>query len=407
MTWLQSPRSKYSAVAVGSAVLGFLIAWPVFATGQDKKDPPADPAAKHAVPADKTGDANKELADQIRQLNAKVARLEAALKQDPKATPSGVPDKGGMAGMQDKTGGNPPGGRVSAKYQNCLQCHQKRPSGPLPPSHLEVAEGSDKGAKQDDKTGTGGTGMGTKDGDEMMEMMKMMEMMQMKMKKMMGGMGGGGMDGMAMGGKGMGMMEEKKAAGMGMMAEKKGMGGMGGDKAGMGGMSGGMADMEMMETMGMMGMAPKSAGGMGGMKSMGKMQMQAALPGFPGASHIYHIGATDFFLNHPEHITLSPKQESDLLRLKEKAVLTKTSAQRKIDEAEQELWILTSSDEPDAAKIEAKIQEIEKLRGAQRMAIIRAVGDAAKLLTDEQRKVLIGQGPPATAEPPHVHPKTP
>ncbi len=146
----------------------------------------------------------------------------------------------------------------------------------------------------------------------------------------------------------------------------------------------------MMEMMGMMGMAPKGAGGMAGMKGMGKMQMQAALPGFPGASHIYHIGATDFFLDHADHITLTPKQKVDLGRIKEKALLTKASAQRKVEEAEQELWGLTASDQPDAAKIEAKIQEIEKLRGDQRLTFIRSVGTAAKVLTDEQRQSLLG-----------------
>ena len=28
--------------------------------------------------------------------------------------------------------------RVAAKFQNCIACHQTRPSGPLPPSHLDV-----------------------------------------------------------------------------------------------------------------------------------------------------------------------------------------------------------------------------------------------------------------------------
>ena len=229
----------------------------------------------------------------------------------------------------------------------------------------------------------------------------------------MGSMGGKGKSKSGMGGMG---GAKKPAGGMGMeddMDEMKGMAAKGGGKAGMGGMGMmdmdmmemmgmmgmggakggmGMMDMDMMEMMGMMGMAPKSAGGMGGMKSMGTMQMKAALPSFPGASHIYHVGATDFFLNHPEHIDLNPKQKGALGRLKEKAVLAKTSAQRKIDEAEQELWVLTGADEPDTAKIEAKIQEIEKMRGAQRMALIRVVGDAAKVLTDEQRQALLGTG---------------
>lgn len=51
---------------------------------------------------------------------------------------------------------------------------------------------------------------------------------------------------------------------------------------------------------------------------------------------------------------------------------------------------LTSADQPDAAKIEAKVRDIEKLRTDERLSFIRAVGDAAKLLTDDQRKVLTG-----------------
>ena len=69
-------------------------------------------------------------------------------------------------------------------------------------------------------------------------------------------------------------------------------------------------------------------------------------------------------------------------------------ARRGIEGAEQELWTLTASDEPDAAKIEAKVREVEKLRGDQRLGFIRAVGEAAKVLTEEQRKSLLGQLPP-------------
>jgi len=215
---------------------------------------------------------------------------------------------------------------------------------------------------------------------------------KMKDDKMMSGMGDK-KKGMGA----MGMEDDMMMGGMG--AKKKGMGMMDMDMDEMKGMGMGMMDMDMMEMMGMMGMAPKTAGGMTGMKSMGKMQMKAAIPSFPGASHIYHIGATDFFLNHPEHIDLTAKQKGALGRLKEKTILAKTSAQRKIDEAEQELWTLTAADEPDATKIEAKIQETEKLRSAQRMALIRAVGDAAKMLTDDQREALLGTGADKTAKP--------
>ncbi len=293
MTWLQTTRSRYVAVGVISAALGFLVALPVTGTAQDKKDPAP------TVPMNQPADPNKELVEQIKLLNAKVARLEAAVAKI-------APPAGGMGGMP---------------------------------------------------------GMG------------------------MGGTKGGGMPGMS----GMSGMDNM------MMGNMPGMGGMqGGGMPGMGGSGGGM----MMDDMDMMGMGP-----MGGSKGM-KMKMTAALPGFPGASHIYHIGATDFFLDHPEHITLTTDQKTKLGQMKQKAATDKATAQRKIEEAEQQLWELTAADQPDATKIDAKVREIEKLRGDLRMAFIRAVGEAAKVLTDDQRKSLLGFAPPAP-EAPHVHPKTP
>lgn len=186
----------------------------------------------------------------------------------------------------------------------------------------------------------------------------------------------------------------KGMSGMGMMGGMHGMmGGMGGMSGkGMAGMSDdqGMSGMGMMdEDIDMMGMMGMSSSGKG-MKGMGRMKMTSALPGFPGASHIYHIGATGFFLDHPDHITLSAEQQMKLNQAKRKALLDKSKMQLKIEEAEQDLWELTGSDEPDANKIQAKVQEIEKKRGEQRLTFIRAVGEAAKVLTEEQRKALLG-----------------
>jgi hypothetical protein len=259
------PRQVFLAAV---ALLAGLLAWPVLGTGQDKQSTQSD-THKHA---DKSADADKHLPAQIRELQAKVAKLEAALQQGHKGTTSGTPDR----------------------------------------------------------AGTGGKKMGV------------------------GMMGMGGMEGMNPG------------------ARMKMMGGMQDGKKAMAGM--GMMDAD--EMMGMMG--------------MGKMKMPSALPGFPGASHIYHIGATGFFLDHPDHITLTTKQQGALNRLKEKALLEKSTSQRKIDEAEQELWTLTSSGQPDAATIGAKVREIEKLRGEQRLAFIRAVGEAARVLSDDQRQALLG-----------------
>jgi hypothetical protein len=310
--------SRLALLLVGG-VLALGLAWPRAGTAQDK---PADPARhKHGDAAA----ADKGLADQVRELQAKITKLEAALKQTHPGTPpgpAGMGGKGGMMGMGGMGGGmmGGPGGMM----------------------------------------GMGGKGGMMGGGMEAMKPDEMMGQMMQKMGQMMQMMG-------EMQGKGTG-------GGRGMMGMDKMMGGMGGGMAGMGGK--GMEDDDM-AMMGMMG--------------TGKMQRAAALPGFPGASHIYHIGATGFFLDHPEHVTLTTEQQTALNALKEKALLDKSSSQRKIDEAEQALWTLTASDQPDAAKIEAKVKEIEKLRGDQRLAFIRAVGEAAKVLTGEQRQQLLGQ----------------
>jgi hypothetical protein len=253
------------ALLTALAVLGALLAWGLPVPAQDK---PSTDHAKHQHPA--KGTDVETMADQIHDLQAKIARLETALKQGHQGASAGGPPMAGMGSMPMNMGG--------------------------------------------------------------------------------------------------------KQAGMGMMGEMgKGMGAM--------------MDMDAMEMMGMMGM-----GGMGpkGMLGMSKMQKTAALPGFPGASHIYHIGATSFFLDHPEHVRLTAEQQTALNHIKEKALLDKATADRKVEEAEQELWALTGSDRPDAARIEAKVHEIEKLRGDQRLAFIRSVGEAAKALTDEQRQALLG-----------------
>lgn len=133
------------------------------------------------------------------------------------------------------------------------------------------------------------------------------------------------------------------------------------------------------------------------MKRMSGLKLASSQPGNPGVSHLYHIGATGQFLNHAEHLALTTKQQAALNVIKQKALLSKATAQRKIDEAEQELWELTGADEPDLVPIQAKVEAIEKLRGEQRMAFIRSVAESAKVLTDEQREVLLGTKEPDAA----------
>ena len=127
--------------------------------------------------------------------------------------------------------------------------------------------------------------------------------------------------------------------------------------------------------------------------------MSSALPGFPGASHLYHLGATGFFLDHRQHIALSTEQKATLNQIKEQAGLDKASANRSVQEAEQDLWTLTAADQPDNDQIEAKVAEIEKFKGDARVRFISAVGDAAKVLNEGQRMSLTGFAPPVSAAP--------
>ncbi len=204
----------------------------------------------------------------------------------------------------------------------------------------------------------------------------------------MGGMGTGQNRGMSKG----------SGGGMDMMDDQGEMGGMspGGSSSGAGSGMGMMDEGEMggMSSRGEMGMC--CMGEMGGMtegmkrSGMGSMRSSSTMPGQPGASHLYHIGSTGFFLNHSKHITLTPDQKMTLNRLKEKALLDRTTAQRRMGQAEQDLYILTGADQPDPAKIQAKVADIEKLRTDQRMTFIRAVSEAVNVLTHDQHQALLG-----------------
>lgn len=143
---------------------------------------------------------------------------------------------------------------------------------------------------------------------------------------------------------------------------------------------------------------------MTGMGAMSGMSMPSALPGFPGASHLYHIGETSFFLDHSGHITLTEQQQLQLNQIKEAALLAVATSERKIDEAEQELWMLTAEGQPDINKIESKAKEIAQLSVEKRINFIRSVGRAAEVLTDEQRQTLVGlAGVVATPEAAHAN----
>ncbi len=310
-------RGAWTLAGIGLLGVGVFL-WP--RAGHSQANP--QDHAKHAATAKSVG-GDEALADQVRQLKGQVARLEAALSQGQGGGRSSPMGRDRAMGMGAMSGGTGDGVRVASQFQDCFRCHQTRPSGPLPLSHLEKPNSMRMGA-------------------------------------------------MAQGG-GMSRMGDRNM-GMGMSSR----GGMGA------GQSKGMMDDDEMMGMGAMGKAKSM--GMG----MGHMKMDSTLPGFPGASHLYHIGAEGFFLNHDTHITLTADQREELNRIREKALLGDSSCGRKVEESEQELWGLTASDTPDVEAIGAKVREIETLRGDQRLAFIRAVGEAANQLTEEQRQVLVG-----------------
>ena len=115
------------------------------------------------------------------------------------------------------------------------------------------------------------------------------------------------------------------------------------------------------------------------------------------APHLFHLGASGFFLDHPE-IALTVEQRSKLSAIRETAGLGYATAQRKIDQAEQELWSITSAEHPSASRVEAKLTEIARLSTRQRMDYILAIGQAVAQLTDAQHGMLAS--PPTGAAAP-------
>lgn len=166
-------------------------------------------------------------------------------------------------------------------------------------------------------------------------------------------------------------------------------------------------------------------GGMGGPASMGEMSPSgmesmeepmvgpdpstdacapppalSALPGYPDAPGLYHLGATKFFLDHPEHVTLSDAQRKSLEALQADAQKQQEDMRRQIEQRESQLWTLTGAEQPDASAIASKMREIEALRIRQRGTYIAAIGKAGEILTAEQRRQLVGAARPASVAAP-------
>ena len=144
-----------------------------------------------------------------------------------------------------------------------------------------------------------------------------------------------------------------------------------------------------------------------GMNAMGRVKdLTGSGKGTELISHLFHAGAKNFFLDHTQHLALNTEQQKKLNQIKEQALLDKASADRKIQEAEQQLWKSTSADRPDVEEIETRVRQVEQLRADQRIGFIRAVDQAAKVLTEEQTKILLGTDAPVMPDMPAAKPES-
>jgi Spy/CpxP family protein refolding chaperone len=106
-------------------------------------------------------------------------------------------------------------------------------------------------------------------------------------------------------------------------------------------------------------------------------------------------------LNYKDYLRLSPEQVKKLEQLRDN--FQRQSIRRDADTRIQELDIAELLDQPnvDAAKVEAKIRAVEKLRADLRIARMRAVEQAKSVLNAEQRKKFYESIEPRPVRAPH------
>lgn len=148
---------------------------------------------------------------------------------------------------------------------------------------------------------------------------------------------------------------------------------------------------------------PRTPTAMARMLGLPPTTMQASAgaraPGSMGAAHIYHLAADSFFLGQPTAVGLTSEQQTRLSVLREDAAVAYATTQRKIDQGEQDLWVLVSSEVLDLKKIEANLAATARLMVQQRLDYLRSVEAAVGVLSHAQHRAVVSQGPPAQATP--------
>lgn len=116
--------------------------------------------------------------------------------------------------------------------------------------------------------------------------------------------------------------------------------------------------------------------------------------GGPGAlpkkSHLLHLGVAEFYLNHKAHLALTSDQQARLKASRAEARAQWLEDEERIQALEVRLWELTGAEPTSLEGVAAVVLEIAGRRADQRLAYVRAVSEAAGLLTAQQRKRLLG-----------------
>ena len=172
--------------------------------------------------------------------------------------------------------------------------------------------------------------------------------------------------------KGMGMHKGMKMD----MSEPMTMQGMQKDKMMKGKCKGMMCKMGMIN-MSMMGQPPKD-------QAPGATNTETSLPGYVNVPHLYHIGESEFFLDHSAHLGLTQNQIDQLKVIQSQWQSQQNTIISERDSHEQRLWEFTAMGQPDYKVIQETVMAIESINSTLRLTFIKQVGQAVTVLTAQQ-----------------------
>lgn len=167
------------------------------------------------------------------------------------------------------------------------------------------------------------------------------------------------------------------------MSAPMSMQGMQKDRMMMGKCKGMMCKMGM-KNMSMMGQPPKD-------QAPGTTNTETSLPGYVNVPHLYHIGESEFFLDHSAHLGLTQNQIDQLKAIQSQWQSQQNTIISERDSHEQRLWEFTAMGQPDYKAIQETVMAIESINSKLRLIFIKQVGQAVTVLTAQQVSKLTDQ----------------